>query len=127
MRQWATTGGAARRAVRLLPRPAWTVKAGCSAAPSARWPIELLALPPDSLQVAFSAAGGRLNGSVRVAGSTSTSPSDVSTGIRSPRTGVLGLPFLNTPQLLEASAAAISSATRSFLDLVILVLLGLRS
>src|SRR3954469_19342267 len=90
--------------------------------------MELLALPPDSAQAALSLAAGRLNGRACVAGSIWASFSEVSTAIRWPSTGVFGRsPFLKRLQPLEARAAAINSAIRIFLDLLILVLLGLRS
>src|SRR5690348_14822779 len=120
-------GGEASRIVRLLPRPAWTVNAGCSALPSVSWPIELLALPPDSVQPLFSAAAGRLNGSTCVAGSISTSPSVVRTGMRWPSTGVFGFELpLSRLQPPDAKAAAIRSAIPNLVDLLILVLLGQR-
>src|SRR6476660_186823 len=108
-----TIGGAARRAVSELPRPAWMLNARASVLPSASCPIDLVGLPPDWLQSAFATGGGRVIGRAAVAGSTVTSPSPVRTASRWPRTGVLGpLAVVNTPQPLAASAAAMITDTR---------------
>src|SRR5207247_6861391 len=98
-----------------------TVKARASAVPSATWPTDLEALPPGWVQSGLATGAGSVIGSAAAAGSTSTSPSLVSTAMRSPRTGVLAdLPFLNTPQLLAESAAAIRMATRTCFLVIIL-------
>src|SRR5690348_11708912 len=113
----ARVGGAGR----LLPRHAWTSEAWVSEEPSASCPIDFVALPPDCVQPVLATGAGRLNGRACVAGSTSMSPSLVSTGMRSPSTGVLGPdPFLNTEHPLAAKAAAIMMAILIFFDLVIL-------
>src|SRR3954447_23353988 len=120
MRPFATIGAAARRADSELPRPACTLKTRVRVLPNASCPIDLVGLPPDWVQSVLATAGGRLIGNVAVAGSTATSPSPVSTAIRCPSTGVLALPFLNTPQPAAANVAAIRMARRKYFFVVIL-------
>src|SRR5688572_23522939 len=106
MRPPPTTGELASRAERLLPSPIDTDQAVPRLEPSARWPIDLGALPPDCVHSSLTVAGGSENGSTAVASSTVISVSPVSTEIRSPTTGVLGLSRLNGLQPPSIAAAA---------------------
>src|SRR5688572_29541109 len=107
------TGALASRADRLLPWPIDTDQAVPSEVPSATWPIDLEALPPDWPQSSFWTAAGRLKGKAAVAGSTAISVSPVRTEMRSPTTGVFGLAFLKGLQPPTSAAAA---RTRAILE-----------
>jgi len=96
----------------LLPRPAWTEKTWLKPLPeSARWPIDLDALPPDWVHSAFATGSGSAIGSAAVAGSTLTSSSVARTATLWPSTGVVGVFFFSTLQPLAASAAARMTAS----------------
>src|SRR5687768_1630722 len=78
-------------------------------APSAGWPIDFEALPPDCAQLALTAGSGRTTATDAVAVSTLTLLSFDRIDTRSPTVGVFGPPSpLNTPQ--PASDRAISAA-----------------
>src|SRR4029079_17055817 len=115
-------GDDARRAVKLLPRPAWTLNRLWSVVPSASWPIDFAALPPDCVQSVFATGAGSVIGIAVVAASSCASLSVVRTGMRSPRTGVFFCLCLSTLQPLAASVAAIRKETRKCFGLVIVIL-----
>src|SRR5436190_11491683 len=98
------------------------VKALPSAVPSASWPIDLDALPPDWLHSAFVTAAWSDIGIAEVARSSCASLSVVSTGMRSPRTGVFFSLCLSTLHPLAAISAAIRIAVRKCFGLIIMVL-----
>src|SRR6187551_280071 len=91
----------------------------------ATWPMSFASLPPDWLQFGLVTGAGRVIGSAAVAGSTDTSVSVARTAIRSPTTGVFGVPFLNTPHPLAASAAAIITHVLNCLAVIHSFLAGL--
>src|SRR4051794_34086099 len=102
MRPSATTGAEASCALLLLPSPIDTRQAWAGAAPRARWPIDLAALPPACVQSALGSGVGSVTGTPARAGSTSTTASLERIATRSPKVGVIGfLPFLKTPQPLS--------------------------
>ena len=103
-----TTGAAARRAPLASPAPIETLNAWPSDLPSARWPGDLPGAPPGWLQSLFTCAGGSVIGMAAVAGSTEMSSSVARIEMRSPSTGVLGLPLRSV--LHPASAAPSISA-----------------
>src|SRR4051795_7149400 len=118
MRPSATTGGEASCALLLLPSPIETRQAWAGAGPSARWPIDLAALPPGWVQSGLGSGSGSVTGVPARAGSTSTAASLDRIATRSPKVGVIGfLPFLKTPQPLSRLSATRAVTTRFIDDL----------
>ena len=84
-------------------------------APSAKWPIDLAALPPGWRQPSFTAASGSSTSTAASDLSAAMSLSDTRIGTRSPSTGVFLPPPLKIPQPLTIASAARAAATLTLL------------